>query len=109
MTTPYAMPSIGLKPIRGPNQKSQHQAEDQRADVEESGRQRRHAELIARVQHSHGLRRQRHQQQKGNMMRVSLTASSNLPGTAANPGASTTDQLRAENHAQHAQHAHHDR
>ncbi len=43
---------------------AEDQTESDRADIEERGGERRNSELPARVQHTHGLRRQRHQQQK---------------------------------------------
>ena len=90
-----------------PNQITQHQPEAQRADVEESRRQRRHAELIARVQNSHGLRRQRHQQQKWEHDARQFHRQLKFSGNGGKPWREHRDQRRTEDHAQHAQHSHH--
>ena len=90
-----------------PHQITQHQPETKRADVKESRRERRHAKLIARVQNSHGLRRQRHQQQKWEHDARQLHGQLEFSGHGSEPGREQRDQRRTEDHAHHAQHSHH--
>ncbi len=55
----------GLEPQVRPQDVAEDQAEGHRSDVEKSGGQCGNGEPVARVQHAHGLRGQRHQQQEG--------------------------------------------
>ena len=93
---------MGEMPNGRPDQFSQNQAGDDGADIEESRRHRRNAELIAGVQDTHGLRRRATSSRNGNMMRVIVTASSNLPGVLLKSRGDQLHELGTQDDPEHA-------